>query len=131
MTEIVIGGDSVDIPAGTYPAKLDTIEVREGVQFEGEFRVWTFALDNGSSVSGSSSMNTGSKSKGGRWIRNLLGRKPEKGETVRLSGLPCLVVVEEDDKGWPKVADVLPPVSSTAAPTTTEDDPEFPDPLPF
>ena len=126
-TEITIGGDSVDIPAGTYPAKLDTIEVRDGVQFEGEFRVWTFALDNGSSVSGSSSMNTGSKSKGGRWIRNLLGRKPEKGETVKLSGLPCLVVVEEDDKGWPKVTDVLPPVAQAAK----EDDPTASDPLPF
>ena len=126
--EITIGGDSADIPNGTYPGKVDTIEVRPGVKFEGDFRVWTFALDNGSSVSGTSSMATSQRSKGGRWIKNLLGRKPNPGEKVTLSGRPCMVVVEEED-GWPKVADVLPPVAQAAAPT--EDKTEDIGDLPF
>jgi hypothetical protein len=106
--EIVIGGDAADVPEGIYPAKLDTIEVRPGVKYEGDFRIWTFTLDNGSSVSGTSSVATSSRSKSYEWIRALLGRKPEKGEKVTLAGLPCQVRVEHDDDGWPRVTDVLP-----------------------
>jgi hypothetical protein len=123
--EIVIGGDAADIPEGIYPAKVDTIERRPGVQFDGDFRIWTFTLDNGSSVSGTSSTNAGSRSKGYRWIKALLGRKPESGEKVKLAGLPCQVRVEHDDEGWPKVTDVLPPVTSGSATAATADDLPF------
>jgi hypothetical protein len=114
--EIVIGGDSVDIPNGTYPAKLTGIRTESSAAF-GDFRAWDFTLDSGSNVvGGASSMNTGRKSKGGRWIAALLGRQPEKGEAVNVIGRPCLVVVQEDDNGWPKVTDVLPPMASTSTP---------------
>ena len=124
-SDITIGGDSVDIPAGTYPAKVSTISVKESAAY-GEFRAWDFELDNGSTVGGATSMATGSKSKGGTWIRNLLGRKPTKGETVKLAGLPCMVVVAEDGNGWPKVTDVLPPmgvqpVASAAQPAQDDE----------
>lgn len=112
-TEITIGGDSVDIPNGTYPATLDSIVVKESAAF-GEFRAWTFALEGGALVGGASSMNTGSKSKAGKWIRALLGSKPEKGTTVQLAGRHCMVVVEEDANGWPQVTDVLPPMGAPA-----------------
>ena len=109
MTEIVIGGDMEDIPEGTYPATLQSIETKESVAF-GEFRAWDFKLDSGSVVGGATSMSTGSKSKGGKWIAALLGRKPDKGESVQLVGRPCLVVVVENKDGWPKVDAVLPPM---------------------
>ena len=112
-TEIVIGGDAADIPNGTYPATLDSIVIKESNAY-GEFRSWTFALEGGALVGGASSMNTGSKSKAGKWIRALLGRKPEKGEKVQLAGRPCMVVVEEDANGWPNVTDVLPPIAGGA-----------------
>jgi hypothetical protein len=117
MDEIVFGGDSTDIPNGTYPAKLKSIVTKTSAAF-GDFRAWDFELDSGSIVGGGSSMNMGSKSKGGRWIMALLGRKPEKGERVdaELVGKPCLVVVEEDDNGWPKVTGVLPPLTAQNAP---------------
>jgi hypothetical protein len=106
--EIVIGGDMEDIPEGTYPATVKSVTVKESASF-GEFRAWDFTLDNGSVVGGASSMSTGSKSKGGKWIAAILGRKPEKGEKVELVGKPCLVHVYDKD-GWPAVDAVLPPL---------------------
>jgi len=115
--EIVFGGDSTDIPNGTYPGKLKSITTKESAAF-GEFRAWDFELDSGSIVGGASSMSTNAKSKGGRWIVALLGRKPEKGEKVgsAIIGKPCLVTVEEDANGWPKVTGVLPPLSASSGP---------------
>ena len=126
--EIVIGGDAADIPDGIYAAKVDRIEVMHSKAFGSDFRAWTFTLDNGSEVSGSTSMNTGSKSKGGRWIKALLGKTPKQGDKVKLVGLPCQVRVEQDAGGWPRVTDVLP---AAAAAGTVEDTSKVPADLPF
>jgi hypothetical protein len=117
--EIVIGGDSVDIPNGTYPAVLTALRTESSAAF-GDFRAWDFTLSEGQTVGGASSMNTGRKSKGGKWIAALLGRQPDKGETVTIIGKPCLVVVEENDDGWPKVTNVLPPMASNSTPAPAE-----------
>jgi hypothetical protein len=128
--EIVIGGDSADIPDGIYPAVVDRIEVMHSKVYDSDFRAWTFRIatpgepGKQSEVSGSTSMATSSKSKGGKWIKTLLGRKPEKDERIKLSGLACQVRVEEGEDGWPKVTDVLPAVAAT--PTAS-----VPDDLPF
>jgi hypothetical protein len=127
--EIVIGGDSVDIPNATYPGTL--VEVRtEKSKTWGDFRVWDFLITTTDGaehrVSGATSMFTSKKSKPGRWIGALLGRYPEKGEAVNVIGKPCLVVVEENDDGWPKVTDVFPPMASTSAPAPAESPPSQP-----
>ena len=111
--EIIIGGDAADIPPATYPGKLTGTSVKTSVAY-GDFRAWEFLLDEGHSVDGASSMATGSKSKGGRWIAALLGRKPDKGEnvTAAIIGRPCLVVVGLKDE-WPTVTDVLPPLAGS------------------
>ena len=111
-TEIVIGGDMADVPEGTYPATLTALSTKESPKFGGEFRVWTFKLDNGSEVEGNSSMHTNAKSKPGRWIAALLGRRPAEGEKVELIGRRCLVSVIENETGWPKVDAVLPPMAT-------------------
>jgi hypothetical protein len=113
--EFVFGGDSTDIPPGTYPAKLAAMGVKQSDQY-GDFRTWDFTLDNGSAVGGASSMATSSKSKGGRWGRALLGHDPKKGEKAVLIGRPCLVVVGLDKNDWPTVVDVLPPLASPVSP---------------
>ncbi len=109
--EIVIGGDSADIPPATYEAKLVRIETKTSAEW-GDFRAWDFELVNGATVGGGSSMYTGKKSKGGRWIAALLGRQPVEGEriTEAIIGASCLVVVGLDKNDWPKVTDVLPPM---------------------
>jgi hypothetical protein len=111
--EIVIGGDMEDIPEGAYPATVKSVTVKTSEKF-GEFRAWDFTLANGSIVGGGSSLATGSKSKGGKWIAAILGRKPEKGEKVELVGKPCLVHVYDKD-GWPAVDAVLPPLAVNGA----------------
>lgn len=118
--EIVIGGDSGDIPPGTYEAKLVSVTVKTSVEF-GDFRAWDFELIAGNIVGGGSSMMTGAKSKGGRWIAALLGRKPDKGENVTqaIIGARCLVVVGLDKNDWPKVTDVLPPIVTGSVPAAT------------
>lgn len=122
--EIVFGGDSTDIPAGTYPATLKSIEVKTSTAF-GDFRAWDFELESGSVVGGATSMSTNTKSKGGRWTVALFGRQPLKGEKIDLAGKSCLVVVEEDANGWPKVVNVVPaPAGATETPVTAKVAPE-------
>ena len=75
------------------------------------FRVWEFTLDDGRTVSGSSSLP---KSKGGKWLAALLGRVPEAGETVEPIGCRCTIIVELDDNGYEKVTTVAPPESKGA-----------------
>lgn len=122
MTEIVFGGDSVDIPPGTYEAELEEIETLNSAQF-GDFRKWRFVLNqNGSMVDGATSMSTNVKSKGGRWMIAILGRVPARGESLRnlLLGGSCLVQVIEDSDGWPKVENVLPPMAAGSPTAKTE-----------
>ena len=74
-----------------------------------EFRVWTFTLDDGRTTSGSSSLSTSPKSKGGKWLAALLGRVPVAGESVEPIGRRCTIIVELDDNGYEKVTTVAPP----------------------
>jgi hypothetical protein len=117
--EIVIGGDMEDIPEGTYPAIVKSIRTEHSKVYDNDFRVWEFKLESGSEVSGSSSLGTSGRSKGGKWIAAILGRKPEKGETVELVGRPCLVHVYDKD-GWPAVDAVLPPLAVNGATPTPQ-----------
>lgn len=72
------------------------------------FRVWEFTLDDGRTTSGSSSLSTSPKSKGGKWLAALLGRVPEPGESVEPVGRRCTIIVELDDNGYEKVTTVAP-----------------------
>ena len=112
--EFVFGGDATDIPPGTYPGKLAALGRKTSDAF-GDFRTWDFTLDTGSVVGGASSMNTGPKSKGGRWAAALNGGKQYKGTSTELIGKPCLVVVGLDKNDWPVVVDVIPPQVVTAS----------------
>lgn len=73
------------------------------------FRVWDFTLDDGRTTSGSSSLSTSPKSKGGKWLAAMLGRVPEAGESVEPAGMRCTIIVELDDNGYEKVTTVAPP----------------------
>ena len=121
--EIIIGGDSTDIPDGTFPAICVGWDTKHSEKFDNDFRTWEFQLDNGSRVGGASSLATSARSKGGQWIAALTGRKPAKGETVKVAGRPCLIVVSSERNGWPEVTDVLPPLN---APQPATDAPQGP-----
>jgi hypothetical protein len=131
--EFVFGGDATDIPPGTYPGKLAALGKKTSDAF-GDFRTWDFTLDTGSVVGGASSMNTGPKSKGGRWAAALNGGVQYKGTSTDLIGKPCLIVVGLDKNDWPVVTDVLPPLAKGAkkAPVIVDAEPRTDDDaLPF
>lgn len=76
---------------------------------------WTFVIDvdgHGEEIDALSSRNTGPRAKSYAWTTALLGRVPGPGERVRLadlSGHDCLVAVETDDNGYPKIGGIMAP----------------------
>jgi hypothetical protein len=104
---------------GTYPGVITAIEVRESNK--GDFLVWEVdaLTENGPvPVSGTSENKLDRPTRTRRWAEAVLGRELEEGEDVhfdRLIGQPVLVVVARNDKGWAKIADILPPADPTAS----------------
>jgi len=112
---MIVGGGEPNIAAGTYPGRLTGIRESDAGEFGG-FRIWEFSLDDGRPCDGASSLGLGPKTKGYRWAANILGRPPVKGEDIEplLIGKPCLLVVQLNMEGWPKVAEVMPPMAAGA-----------------
>lgn len=74
------------------------------------FRVWDFTLLDGRSVSGSSSMQTTPKSKGGKWLAAIFGHAIAVDETVEPVGMRCTIIVAtKDTTGYEYVETVAPP----------------------
>lgn len=94
--------------------------------------IWTFTLDSGTTVDGTSSEATGPKSKARPWLEAMLGKTTTK-EMLRagalsksvLIGKRCQVLISINDNGYPKVSTVLPyngpqaPAAPQAAPSAT------------
>ena len=103
------------IKPGAYQAVCTTVEERSPkADPTNIFRVWTFELSDGShrTVDGSSSLASSPKSKGGKWLRALLGREPQEGETVEPEGKPCTIIVAiKDTTGYEYVETVTAPMS--------------------
>lgn len=105
------------VKPGTYDARLKSLTPFKAT-YEGEERTlirWAFdvAVEDGvEEIDGVTSLATGGKSKMKGWVTSLLGRQPEAGErlgALELPGRTCMVVVELNDAGYPKVGAVLPP----------------------
>lgn len=107
------------VAPGIYQAVVTAVETRAAkADPTNEFRVWEFSLTDGSgrTVSGSSSLSTSPKSKGGKWIAALIGHPLAEGETVELVGMRCTIIVSvPDGKEYESVETVAPP-DGTAKP---------------
>ncbi len=102
------------VKPGVYQAVLLEVEEKAAKKDPTNvFRVWHFQLTDGSlrMIDGSSSLYTSDKSKGGKWLRALLGKVPADGEIAAPEGKTCTVQVDLDDNGYERVVDVLPPIS--------------------
>ena len=125
------------IDEGIYNATLTKLEVKtieKGAYAGDTIRIWTFHVDVDGvpeSVTASSSLAFGPKSKAYSWFTAIMGRAPVFGEKgVQITGRPCRVwLTIDDESGYNKVKDVLPaekgqkPVEAiTAAPAATDDD---------
>jgi hypothetical protein len=109
-----------DTEEGIYEAALTGI-TKKVSQKDGEtFLVWEFATPEGKKLSGSSSISGHAMSKGMKWAKAIAGRdlKPTEPLSV-LYGKPCLVAVEMNANGYPKVSDVHPanPSKKTTQPS--------------
>jgi hypothetical protein len=102
---------------GTYRGKSLAVEPARIETDDGpkDLLRWTFVIDvdgRGEEIDALSSRNTGPRAKSYAWATALLGRVPGPGERVRLvdlGGRDCLVSVETDDNGYPKIGGVMAP----------------------
>lgn len=113
---------------GIYPAKVTKLETK--TTDSGTFRIWSFDV-GGETITASSSMMFGPKSKTYKWVTALIGRTPVPGEKLEVVGLSCqLHIIVDEDSGYNRVEAVLPSSNgvrraspttpSTASPSTTE-----------
>ena len=100
-----IAAGNKGIAPGTYKATLTEVSIKESET--GQYRLWDFLADvNGElvPVSGTSSTNTGPKSKSFQWLTALIGRAPQAGETIEDPiGKMVLLTISQKDNGFPKI----------------------------
>jgi hypothetical protein len=107
------------VTPGTYPATCVSVEAVTLDTADGprDLLRWTFLVavsDDApeAEVDALSSRNTSPRSKPYAWVSALLGGAPEPGQRVRLADLAgrrCLVSIENDENGYPKVAGLVAP----------------------
>ena len=120
MAKLKVGTGGVDIPDGAFEATLLDLEVcepTENSKNQKQWLKWTFTVYDGSpegqEMTAASSTALGPKAKARPWAEALLNRRLEPGEEIDTETLcpkDCQVVVKNDpDTGFAKIADVLPP----------------------
>lgn len=99
-----------DIPDGSYPAVLENVSEAPG-QF-GTQRRWTWLIEVGQEIIPHTTLtsgNTGPRSTSYGFLKALIGRDPQPGETIAdPTGTRVLVTITHNDKGYPKVSAVSP-----------------------
>ena len=107
-----------------YPATVVSLMTRyiDKGQWPGDKVVWKFQIGS-ETLEALTSTATGPESRAGDWLVSLLGkerydRRGEQRITMdELAGKPCQVHIQFSDKGWPRIAAVLPaPARSVPAP---------------
>ena len=127
-------GDETDFagPIGTYPARLIRVgdEVTEpstmGKAATWSYRIWTFAIDDGSEWDGQimevrASTKSSPQSKQFEIISALVGRVPPVGAQIdikaHLVNRSCLISIKTNDSDYPYIAALMAaPAARAAAP---------------
>ena len=128
---ISAGAPASDLTPGVYEVTLTdiseprTIYPQTGVNAgkEVQLRDWTFAIEDGTEVTGSASIASGPKSKTFAWLTALLGgTPPEVGKPYaksQLVGREALATITIDEGGWAKIANLSArPKARAAQPAT-------------
>lgn len=112
--EFILEATSADIPDiedGVYAGKLTAVTAGPEGQYGPSFR-WEFDIqveDGVEGIDGLSSRKYGpAKAKATQWVTALLGEAPERIVLSELVGKPCRILVDHNEAGWPRVANVLP-----------------------
>ena len=122
MTDDIItisaGAPASDLKPGVYQVTL--VEISEprtifpqtgpNAGKEVQLRDWTFALEDGTEVTGSASTASGPKSKTFAWLTALLdGTPPAVGQSYpksQLLGREALATITIDEGGWAKITNL-------------------------
>jgi hypothetical protein len=122
MTDDIItisaGAPASDLTPGVYEVTLTDIseprtiypQTGPNAGKEVQLRDWTFALEDGTEVTGSASTASGPKSKTYAWLTALLGGTPPAvGQSYpksQLLGREALATITIDEGGWAKIANL-------------------------
>ena len=122
MTDDIItisaGAPASDLTPGVYEVTLTDIseprtiypQTGPNAGKEVQLRDWTFALEDGTEVTGSASTASGPKSKTYAWLTALLGGTPPAvGQSYpksQLLGREALATIAIDEGGWAKIANL-------------------------
>lgn len=99
------------VPQGTYPAIVTKVERVTVPTAEGDKELvrWTVTIPEYGEVDALSSLLFTPKSKARKWA-TALGVTTDTVAADDLVGCACLAVVAEDDNGYTKLMDLLPPL---------------------
>ena len=114
-----------------YNATLTGLKERyiDKGQYPGWKAIWTFAIEGTTETQEAmTSLATGPDSTAGPWIETLVGKaryEAREQKTITMEemvGRECLLLIKFSDKGWPRVAAVLPRqvTPATAAPVPVQ-----------
>jgi hypothetical protein len=130
---ISAGAPASDLTPGVYEVTLTDIseprtiypQTGPNAGKEVQLRDWTFALEDGTEVTGSASTASGPKSKTYAWLTALLGGAPPAvGQSYpksQLLGREALATITIDEAGWAKIANLSArPKTRAAAPVVAE-----------
>lgn len=124
---------------GVYPGRLDSIEEGGDGQF-GPFNRWNFTVKKPDGtftvIDAIASAQATPKTKAFKWATALLGRKPNPGEQLDLTGKLCQLHLSINENGFNKIEAVLPAAGTKATPVPFDQTVEVAgakvaEPLPF
>src|ERR1044072_8832665 len=97
MSPLTVGEYTPLVPPGTYEATITAVEEAVSKVDGSHFRRWDFTLDDGRTVTATSSMAFSAKSKAGEWMSAILGRTLVKDESIEPVGMRCTISVVLND----------------------------------
>ena len=111
---LTVGAYTPQVEPGTYQATITAVTEATSQKDGSTFRRWDFTLDDGRTVTGTSSLAFSAKSKAGEWMTAILGRALVKDEQIEPVGLRCTISVVLNEDGYERIAGVFAPTSKPA-----------------
>ena len=113
---LTVGQYEPQVQPGTYQATITGVVEDTSKKDGSRFRRWDFTLDDGRTVTATSSLAFSAKSKAGEWLTAILGRQLVKDEEIEPVGLRCTISVVLNEDGYERIAGVFAPTSPKPAP---------------
>jgi hypothetical protein len=113
---LTVGAYEPQVEPGTYQATITAVQEATSTKDGSKYRRWDFTLDDGRTVTGTTSLAFSATSKAGEWLTAILGRPLVKGEEIEPVGQRCTISVVLNPDGYERIAGVFAPTSSKPTP---------------